>query len=356
MELFTQLQKNLSIWVVLPIIFLVSFLVLTLAKKILFRSVKRMARKTTTQIDDIVINSADLPLTLLALVLSAGILHPFLPFPPESKVLNYYGMGFKAAIILTMIIFVDQLCDGFIRFYATKMDALRSSAILVRGASRIIIGGIGLLIILDSFGVSITPIIASLGLGSIAVALAVKSTLENFVCGMQLITDQPIMVGHFIRLESGEEGYVEKIGWRSTWVKLPTNNMIIIPNSFLINSKITNYHYPERILVVKMEVGVHYGSDLEKVEKITIEVASDVMKNVKGGVPNFAPVIRYHTFDASSINFTVVMQAQEFSDTGVVKHEFIKRLHRRYNQEKITIPYPIQAVNYDQEKAFETKG
>lgn len=356
MELFHLLQNNMSIWVVLPVIFLISFLVLTIAKKILFQSIKRLAQKTATQIDDIIIESANLPLTLLALVLSAGVIQPFFPFAEGSKILSYYGMGLKGALILTIIVFVDQLCDGMIRFYATRIEILRSSSILVRGAARLVIAGLGLLIILDSFGVSITPIIASLGLGSLAIALAVKSTLENFVCGMQIISDQPILVGHFIKLESGEEGYVEKIGWRSTWIKLPTNNIIIIPNSALVNSKITNYHYPEKALVVKAEAGVHYNSDLEKVERISVDVASEVMSKVAGGVPQFQPKVRFHTFDASSINFTVVMQASEYSEMGYVKHEFIKRLHKRFNKEGIVIPYPIRAINYDQEKAIEQKG
>lgn len=356
MELPVFLQNNLSLWIVIPIIFCVSFLTLTLAKRILFRAIKRLAGKTTTQIDDIIIASANLPLTFLALVLSAGMVQPFFPFAEDSKILMYYNLGFKGALILTMIIFADQLCDGFVKFYATRIEILRSSAILVRGGARLTIAGIGFLIILDSFGVSITPIIASLGLGSLAIALAVKSTLENFVCGMQLVTDQPIMVGHFVKLESGEEGYVEKIGWRSTWIKLPTNNIVIIPNSSLVNSKITNYWYPEKALVVKVEVGVHYNSDLERVERIALEVANEVMKKVPGGVPSFESKLRFHTYDASSINFSVILQAQEFDYSTFVRHEFIKRLHKRFNQEGIVIPYPIRAINYEQEKAFAQKG
>ncbi len=356
MEIPVSLQNSLSLWITIPIVFCVSFLCLTLAKRILFRTIKRLVRKTTTEIDDIIIASANLPLTMLALVLSVGVIQPFLPFSDESKIMLYYGMGFKAALIITIIIFVDQLCDGFVKYYASRIEILKSSAILVRGGVRLIIAGLGLLIILDSFGVSITPIIASLGLGSIAIALAVQSTLENFVCGVQLVTDQPILVGHFVKLESGEEGEVVKIGWRSTWIRLPTNNIIIIPNSSLVNSKIINYHYPDKALVIKVEAGVHYNSDLERVEKITTEVANEVMRKVEGGVPSFQSILRFHTFDASSINFSVIMQAQKFDQGNFIKHEFIKRLHRRFNQEGIVIPYPIHAINYDQEKAFERKS
>jgi small-conductance mechanosensitive channel len=216
---------------------------------------------------------------------------------------------------------------------------------------RIVVLGLGLLILLDSFGVSITPIIASLGVGSLAVALALQPTLENFFAGVQLVIDKPIQVGQFIKLDSGEEGYVHKIGWRSTWVRMLPNNVVVMPNKVLINSKILNYYYPQQDLAVLVQVGVHYDSDLEHVERVTIEVGEEVMKTVQGGVPEFKPFIRYHTFADFSINFTVILRAKEFVDNYLVKHEFIKRLHKRYAKEGIVIPFPIRAINYGQEKA-----
>jgi len=168
---------------------------------------------------------------------------------------------------------------------------------------------------------------------------------------VQLVIDKPIKVGQFVKLDSGEEGYVHKIGWRSTWVRMLPNNVVVIPNKVLINSKVLNYYYPQQDLAVLVQVGVHYASDLEHVEKVTIEVGEEVMKTVAGGVPDFKPFIRYHTFGDFSINFTVILRAKEFVDNYLVKHEFIKRLHKRYAKEGIVIPFPIAALNYDQEKA-----
>ena len=209
----------------------------------------------------------------------------------------------------------------------------------------------GLLILMDSFGVSITPLLASLGIGSLAVALALQPTLENFFSGIQIIVDKPIKIGQFIKLDSGEEGYVAKVGWRSTWIRMLPNNVVVIPNKILVSSKILNYYYPETEMAVLVQVGVHYEADLKRVEKVTIEVAREVMKTVQGGVPGFEPFIRYHTFNDFSIDFTVILRAKEFVDNYLIKHEFIKRLHERYNKEGIIIPYPIRAINYDQEKA-----
>ena len=210
---------------------------------------------------------------------------------------------------------------------------------------------IGLLVLLGTLGISITPIIASLGITSLAVALALQPTLENFFSGVQLVIDKPIRVGDFIELESGDQGFVEKIGWRSTWVKMLPNNMIVIPNSQLSKSRIINYFYPEKELSVPVEVGVHYGSDLEKVEQVTLDVARQILKSHQWGVDDYDTFVVFHTFDQSSINFTVMLRAKEYFNRFWVKSAFIKALHKRYAEEGIVIPYPIRAINTSQESA-----
>ncbi|MBI4373890.1 MAG: mechanosensitive ion channel family protein [Deltaproteobacteria bacterium] len=206
-----------------------------------------------------------------------------------------------------------------------------------------------LLIFLDTAGISITPIIASLGVGGIAVALAFQETLSNLFAGFYMLIDKPIRVGDFVKLESGDSGYVESIGWRCIRIRMLPNNLIIIPNTKLAGSVITNYHYPDKEMAFLVEVGVDYSSSLEKVEAATLEVASDVLKSVSGGVPDFTPMVRFHTFADSSINFTVVLRAREYTDQFLLKHEFIKRLHQRYRKEGIVIPFPVRTVYLQKE-------
>jgi len=134
------------------------------------------------------------------------------------------------------------------------------------------------------------------------------------------------------------------ITWRNTVIRQLPNNLIIIPNRKLSEAIVTNFNMPEKELAVLIQVGVSYDSDLEKVEKVTIEVAKEVMKEVQGGVPKFEPFIRYHTFDDFSINFTVILRAKEFVDQYLIKHEFVKRLKKRYDEEGIVIPFPIRTV------------
>lgn len=168
-------------------------------------------------------------------------------------------------LVIAAVFFLDRIITGSINHYSDKSSLLQSSRPIVKGISRSFVFGIGVLVLLGTLGISITPLIASLGIGSLAVALALQPTLENFFSGVQLLVDRPIRVGDFIELDSGEQGFVEKIGWRSTWIKMLPNNTVIMPNSVLSESKIINYFYPSREMPVSVEVGVHYDSDLEHV-------------------------------------------------------------------------------------------
>jgi len=348
---FSLFGIKISAGIVIPLVFLIWVTVLLFVKKIAFNILEKLAKRTKTQLDDVFIQSADFPLTLLIFASGGMIVERMIPLMTSNELTMYFVMGFKAVTIVAMILFFDRFFDGMINAYSGRVEILKTSGGIARGFVRVIVIGLGFLILLDSFGVSITPVLASLGIGSLAVALALQPTLENFFSGIQLVTDKPIKVGHFIQLESGEEGYVHKVGWRSTWVRMLPNNVVIIPNKVLVNAKIINYYYPQQELSVLVQVGVHYESDLEHVERVTVEAAKETLQEVPGGVKDFTPFIRYHTFADFSINFSVILRAQEFVDQHLIKHEFIKKLHKRYAKEGINIPYPIRAINYSQEKA-----
>ncbi|MCR4337349.1 MAG: mechanosensitive ion channel family protein [Candidatus Omnitrophica bacterium] len=345
---------SVSAWLIIPVIYLVWVTLLLFIKRLLFRTIQGFAQKTKTHIDNVFVESAEFPLTLLILASGGVIAEQMMPLVGQEST-RYFLVGFKAVTILAVIMFVDRFLNSLLKEYGPKVEILKTSGGILRGIVRAVVICLGVLILLDSFGVSITPILASLGIGSLAVALALQPTLENFFAGVQIIVDKPIQEGHFVKLESGEEGYVRKIGWRSSWVQMLPNQVVVISNKNLVNSRVINYYYPDKEIAVLVEVGVHYQSNLEDVERVTVEVAQQTLKEVQGGVASFNPFIRYHTFDDFSINFTVILRVQEFVDNYLIKHEFIKRLHRRYQKEGIVIPYPIRAVNYDQEKAT-TKG
>ncbi|HAJ56252.1 MAG TPA: mechanosensitive ion channel protein MscS [Candidatus Omnitrophica bacterium] len=344
------LGMQIPAWLIGPAIIFIWLSILFIIKKLVFLNLKKWANRTKSGLDNILIESLDFPLTLLIFFSATFFLERLFPATKDTTVINYLYAGFKAVAIIAVILFFDKLLKALIETYSSNIEILKASKSVVTAVVRILVIAVGLLIILDSFGISITPILASLGIGSLAVALALQPTLENFFSGIQMIIDKPIQVGQFVKLDTGEEGYVEKIGWRSTWVRMLPNNMVILPNKTIVNSKVINYYYPTKETAVLVQVGVHYNSDLKHVEKVTEEVAEETLKTVLGGVPEFKPFIRYHTFSDFSINFTVILSAKEFVDNYLIKHEFIKRLHERYNKEGIIIPYPIRAINTEQEQ------
>ncbi len=351
MKEITLFNITIPAFIYAPVVYFVWVSVLLVVKKVIFSRVRKFCSRTKSKLDDILLGAMDFPVTLLIFASGVFILERISPIDQGSELTMYFLMGLKTITIVAVILFLDKISSNLIHTYSNKIDILKTSGGVVRGFVRIIVIALGVLILLDSFGVSITPILASLGIGSLAVALALQPTLENLFAGIQIIIDKPIKIGQFVKLDSGEEGYVEKVGWRSSWIRMLPNNVVVIPNKVLVGSKIVNYYYPQKELAVLVQVGVHYDSDLKHVEKVTCEVAKDVMKTVQGGVPEFNPFIRYHTFADFSINFTVILRAKEFVDNYLIKHEFIKRLHERYAKEGINIPYPIRAINYAQEKA-----
>ncbi len=330
------------------IVFLVTLLIGYTLRRFLFKRLSRWTEKTKSQIDDIIIGATKGPFILWCLMLGIYLALEISRLPEE--LVHIAGKTLLVLGIISVTMVLANIATKLIKIYSGKIETALPVTSLTQNITRIIIFGIGILIILHSLGISITPILATLGVGGLAVALALQDTLSNLFAGFHIIVARQIRIGDYIKLESGEEGYVTDINWRTTKIRMLPNNVVLVPNAKLTQAIITNYYLPDKELAVLVQVGVHYNSDLKKVDKVTIEVAKEVMKEVPGGVPEFEPFIRYHTFGDFSINFTMILRAREFVDQYLVKHEFIKRLHERYAKEDIIIPYPIRAINYEQEK------
>jgi len=198
--------------------------------------------------------------------------------------------------------------------------------------------------------------LTALGVGGLAVALALQEPLANFFAGVFITLAGQVRLGDYMKLDTGQEGYVVDFSWRSTRLRMLANNLVVVPNAKLAQAIVVNHDLPSKALAVPVDVGVDYASDLEHVERVTIEVAREVMAQVRGGVPDFEPFIRYHTFGDSSIDFSVILRANEFVDQYLVKHEFVKRLHARFNKEGISIPFPITTIPLRGEGASEEKA
>lgn len=312
-----------------------------------FSHLSRWDRKNDSQTGDIIASALKSPFILLSVMIGFYIALEFSEF--SKKIVERAEKGLSILAIIAVAMVSANILSGYIRIRAARIDSRLPVTSLTENIIRIVFYSVAGMIILNHLGISITPILTTLGVGGLAVALALKDTLSNFFAGFNIIVARQIKVGDFVKLDTGENGHIEDISWRSTKIRTLQDNFVIIPNARLSEMIITNYNMPERDTAVSVQMGVHYASDLAHVEKVVLEVASSVMREIPGGVPNYDPVVRYNAFDASSINFSVFMRAKTFTDQYLIKHEFIKRIHVRFNREGIVIPFPIMALNNTQE-------
>ena len=177
--------------------------------------------------------------------------------------------------------------------------------------------------------------------------------MSNLFAGIHILVEKPLRVGDFIKLETGQEGYVEDIGWRTTRVRMLPNNMVIIPNSRLSQSILTNYCLPEKRMSLLIPIGVSYSSDPEKIERILVEEAKQGTKDIPGLLAEPEPFVRFIPgFGESSLDFTLICQVREFVDQYLVQHELRKRIFKRFNEEGIEIPFPHRTVYIREEKEW----
>jgi small-conductance mechanosensitive channel len=203
----------------------------------------------------------------------------------------------------------------------------------------VIVGG---LVLLSSLGIAITPLLTALGVGGVAVALALQDTLSNLFAGVQLLADKPIRIGDFVKLSlENIEGYVVDVGWRSTRIRMLSNNVVIVPNKRVTESVITNYDLGETRTAVSIRVRVAYDADPDHVERVIVDEATRAVGEVAGLLGDPPPSARLIPgFGDYSLEFTLVCQAQSFVDQYLVQHEIRKRLLRRLRAEGIRIPFP----------------
>jgi small-conductance mechanosensitive channel len=281
------------------------------------------------------------------LLIGVWIAAGYWPLTAEVQLLVERGVFVVGAVSVTLA--AAAIASQSVDVYgATLAPALPVSS-LTRNVAWALVAALGLLVVLNGVGLSITPMLTALGVGGLAVALALQEPLANFFAGLFITLAGQIRVGDYVKLDSGQEGYVVDFSWRSTRLRMLANNLVLVPNAKLAQAIVVNHHLPSQDLAVLVEVGVDYASDLRQVERVVTEVGREVMADVAGGVPAFEPFIRYHTFADSSINFTVILRAREFVDQYLIKHEFVKRLHTRFNHEGIVIPFPIRTITHRHE-------
>lgn len=312
-------------------------------KSVVFHVLRQWAARSKSHIPSTIMQALDAPFMMWAVILGIHLASQFSQLPQR------WTMRIAQVLlilwILSLAIMASRLVGNLIRYFGTGIPGALPVTTLTQNLAQLGVTILALLVLLNLLGIPIAPILTALGVGGLAVALALQDTLSNLFAGFYVAVARQVRLNDYIKLNTGEEGYVTDITWRSTMIRTLGNNLIIIPNSKLAQAVVTNYYLPEKRLSIQVQVGVSFGSDTEKVERALRDEALRASGSVPGMLNHPAPEVRFDPgFGISSLRYTVSCQVAEFADQFPVKHELRKRILRRLQEEGIEMPFPTRTV------------
>ncbi len=334
------------------LVFGIAVLIALFVHPLLTRVAQGLAKRTETTLDDALVQAVGRPLVVFILV--QGFFLALTVTTVLDRWQDIIQRLWVASVIAVIFYGLQRVAATLLRWYGEEVASKTRGQLdekllpLARRFLTVLIYSLGALLILDNLGISISPLLAGLGLGGLAVALALQPFLSNFIAGASVVADGSVGVGDFIEIQGGPQGEVTDIGWRSTKVRTSVGNLVIIPNSRVVDSIVTNYNSPTPEMNVFITCGVSYESDLGRVETVCKEVGWEVIRELPDAVvvKSFEPSVFFREFADSNINFMVVLRATNRVGTFTLQHEFIKRLHARFAQEGIEISYPVRKLVY----------
>jgi small-conductance mechanosensitive channel len=261
---------------------------------------------------------------------------------------KFTDWGAKTLFVLwiaSLTLMCMRIARDSIRFYGSQVAGALPVATLTQNLAQIGVVILGALVLLDHFKVSITPMLTALGVGGLAVALAMQDTLSNLFGGFYVAVAGQVRLGDYIKLNTGEEGYVTDIGWRSTTIRSLGNSLVIVPNAKLAQAIVTNYDLPEKRMSATVEVRASYDCDPDRIERVLLDIAAQGTREIPGMLADPAPTVAFDPgFGDSGLGLTLNYQVAEFASQFTVRHELRKRILRRFKEEGIRIPFPARAV------------
>ncbi len=316
---------------------------------------RKFASKTATKLDDYIIEAlrkepfAHIAI-LLALVWVVNDAATNFPSGDERLIsilrnlLIIYGI-FLGAIVVDGI--VRAILNWAREEVAPKADLKMLSEFfpLLKRIARATIYVIAIVVVLSHLGVDVSALVVSMGVAGAAIALAVKDTIENAISGILIMLDRPFRIGDRVKLSSGEIGDIFEIGLRSTKILTFDNTLIILPNAKLLSEKITNLSYPNPVMRVKVDVGVAYGTDVEKAKSIMERVAAeqaDVLKEPE-------PKAYFIEFGNSALNLVLIGRVGKYTNAWDTQNQLRERIYKAFADENIEIPFPQMDVHIQKE-------
>lgn len=305
---------------------LITFLVF---RNLLLRSLRFEPRSPASALTE----SLRLPSILWCL---AGAVFVAIQFAALSaQQLRLAEMWFLIFVIVSVTLTLASLSVRAMRYYGEKQGMVYATAGLSHALIRILILSLGVMTLLRYLGIAITPMLTALGVGGLAVALALQDTLANFFAGVHILVERPVNVGDFIRLSTGEEGTVADIGWRTTRIRTTTNNMIVIPNTRITSGILTNFHLPDGRVATEVIVVVAQDADPVTVIRLATETASEI----EGVLADPAPIVIFDPgITPTHMQFKVIIHVGTPLAQGLARSALRVALLNRFRQEGIMLP------------------
>jgi small-conductance mechanosensitive channel len=319
---------------------------------ILHPIVKTITKKTKTKIDDTILSIIRGP--VLVIIIAYGAISSLAVLGLSQDFLSHIMMAYNLILIIVITWISFKIFNGVImeygRMYAEKTKTNIDDILfpILQKLGTIIIVTFGIMFILNSLGIDITMFIMGMGVVGLVIAFAAQRTLSNFFAGMILLTDRPFKVGDMLLLESGEYCEVRDVGMISTKLyDLFEHTVIIIPNDKMASERIINLTEPDVRAKAKITVGVAYGSDIQKVKQILLDIANDQPAKDE----EHEPIVRFTEFGDSSLNFLLIMWVKKIGEKWKTASDIREEIDRRFKEEGIEIPFPQRVVYFhDQTK------
>ena len=340
--IFKYIKTDFSFWLVPIFIIFTGIIFGFLFKKFIHSRLKLAAEQSKWKGDDVLLNAIESQIILWFFLISLSVVLRNL------KIAETYGTYISQILIILVISSITHafanLINGFLTIWSKQQGRGFPSTTMFSNFVVITVYVIGVLIILDSLNISIAPMLTALGVGGIAVSLALKDTLSDVFAGLHILLSKKVQPGDFVSLDSGEMGYIKNITWRNTTMLERTNNIIHIPNNKLSSAIVKNYDTGDPSFSIKIPVGISYKSNLDEVEKIVLEVANEIHSSMDETNKISKPAFKFRQFGESSIDFMVYFKGNKYGDQNPIIHQFIKKLHKKFNEVGIEIPFPIRTL------------
>jgi small-conductance mechanosensitive channel len=344
MKAFQRMLINDPMVLVTPlIVFAVTLAAAFIVGRIILRALRGWAERTGSRPGRILAEALRGPLAIWGLILAVHLAIQLSEIP--SRYTQWSARTLAALWVLSLTLMSVKVARNLVRHYGNQVPGALPVSTLTETLVQLGVLILGFLVILNQLGFSIAPILTALGVGGLAVALALQDTLSNLFAGFYIAVARQVRLGDYIKLDGGQEGYVTDIGWRSTSIRSLANNLIVVPNSKLGQAIVTNFHLPEKRMGAGLQVNVTLDCDPDHVERVLLEIGREAAGKIPGMLADPAPSVAFDPgMGEFSVGFSLNYQVAEFASQFAVRNELRKRIFRRFREERIQIPYPTRTV------------